>query len=374
MYPYGSPFGSVYAAPAATYTNANTFTPIVTQQGGAFNPSQQYRSSSNSRSRSRSRSTGKRYHRGTSRPTARETGYPYALPQAASIPARRAIMVLGATGLVGSATARPLLSQFGGQIDIRLGVHHRSKAKFGRQVGAQIAVVEYRQPDSLVTAMQGVDTILAIPPRTDDRVQLIYNVIDAARQAGVRHVILISVTGADSRAVTVLNEFCDMEDYLMQSGLSWTILRCNYFSDNFAAMSEELKHGSLQLPLQRGTIAPVAVADIGDCCAYILARPSNFVNQVLHLTGPQVLDGPGIAAVLGKWMRKDVQFRSLPAAQAYQYFLKKGIPIFQARSLVELFSYWAQNTNNRASQDVQRILNRPPASLLTTLTSYHHRL
>ena len=164
---------------------------------------------------------------------------------------------------------------------------------------------DFANPKACADALRGVTRAFLIPPSSADRADLTINAMNAAKQAGVRHIVLLSVAGLieSSDASSFGKQFAAMEKHLAELRVAHTVLRAASFMDNLVAGGTMLyQSGQLRNAMGTGAFAPVAVADVGRAAAAVLTSedlPQKVAN-VFTLTGPAALTSPEIAAILTK--------------------------------------------------------------------------
>src|SRR6266536_4150871 len=140
------------------------------------------------------------------------------------------ILVVGATGNLGGAVTRMLLAQ--GQ-PIRILARSQSNYQPLADAGAQVVLGDLKQRGSLDAACEGADIVITTASAgergVEDTVQTVdwegnRNLIDAAKTAGVKQFIYVSVAFADPQSpVPIFQAKGRTEDYLRESGLPYTI-------------------------------------------------------------------------------------------------------------------------------------------------------
>jgi NAD(P)H dehydrogenase (quinone) len=88
----------------------------------------------------------------------------------------------------------------------------------------QVRHVDYVQPESLTTALEGVGRLLPISGTPGDRVAEHANVIDAAKQAGIELLAYTSVLNADTTTMLLAADYHATEQRIKDSGLPYAVL------------------------------------------------------------------------------------------------------------------------------------------------------
>ncbi len=215
------------------------------------------------------------------------------------------ILITGAAGYVGNNLVRRLVE--GGQ-PVRAMVRHMDKAedRLG-DIRARVEIVtgDVTKPDTLASAMQGVEAVVHLVAvaieqggATYERIntQGTINVVDAAKAAGVRRFINMSQNGARSDSpYRFLASKGKAQDYVAQSGLAWTAIRPSVIwgpQDEFANIQARLiRLTPLIFPVvgDGGALfQPVWVGDVIEATARTLDR-ADAAGQEYALGGPEVL-------------------------------------------------------------------------------------
>lgn len=225
-------------------------------------------------------------------------------------------LVTGATGQQGGAVAHALLAA--GQT-VRALTRDFARAETLTNAGARVIVGDMTDPQGMKRAFQGVaraflmGTPYADGPEAEWR--QLKTCIDAAQDAGVKHVVYSSVQrAADLTDVSHYAQKLRAEEYLHASGLSWTILRPVLFMDNFGAeaLAGNLLAGRLHAPMPPHVATQlVAVDDISRAAATVLAAPEKWAGKTLDLAG-DTLTWEEIAQAIGTAIGRTVDFYPLP--------------------------------------------------------------
>jgi uncharacterized protein YbjT (DUF2867 family) len=229
----------------------------------------------------------------------------------------RQVLVVGATGTQGGATARELL---------RTGVSVRAltrdpasaAAKALADAGAQVVRGDLDDPAGLREALAGVDGVFSVQDLIalgdEGEARQGIAVIDAARAAGVRHLVQASGGGADrSPDLPGFTGKSLVEQHLRSSGISHTIVAPTWFMSNWdwPYFRPAILAGVLALPLDPTTpLQQVAPVDIGRLAALAFADPERWAGQRVELAGDE-RPIARTAAALGASLGRPVSYRQV---------------------------------------------------------------
>ncbi len=205
------------------------------------------------------------------------------------------ILVVGASGKVGRATARLLLDS---------GAAVRGMSRDPRQLadlaasGADVAEGDLRVPASLVRACEGVEQVLAaahaFTGRGNNNARNVDEagnraLIDAARIAGARRFVFVSAIGVrPDHPVDFFRYKYAIEQYLRNSGLEWVILRASAFMETWAGMiAEQIAAKGTAPVFGRGdnAINFVSATDVARY-AFMALRRQDVHYRVIDVAGP----------------------------------------------------------------------------------------
>lgn len=231
------------------------------------------------------------------------------------------IVVIGATGQQGGATARHLLAQ---EWRVR-GLTRNPQGAAAQALaaaGAEIVSANMDDRASLDRAFEGAYGVFSVQNfwlpdvGVAGEVRQGKAVAAAARAAGVRHFVYTSVGGAERK--TGLSHFdskWQIEETIRSLGLPATILRPVFFMENLTSPMMGPRDGVLANALKPATsLQMIAVDDIGAFAALAFARPQEFIGQALELAGDS-LTMPQVAAAMTRATGQPVRFVEVPLEQ-----------------------------------------------------------
>ena len=267
------------------------------------------------------------------------------------------ILVLGATGTTGGEVARQLIAE--GQRP-RLLVRNLEKASEFEGT-AELVHGDLDRPASLAAALKGVSKVYMVSAGASVAA-LESHVVDAAKRAGVGHVVKLSVITADQPALTFARWHGQSEQHLMASGMAWTMLRPGNFMTNSLAWAGTIKsQGVFYQPTGDGKWASIDPVDIGAVAVKALTQAGH-EGQAYTLTGPESLSAAGHAAIAAKVLGRPVTFVDVPPEAARDGMLKSGMPPVYVEALLDLLSVMKRGGADIVTNDVERVLGRKPAT------------
>src|SRR6266536_29900 len=170
----------------------------------------------------------------------------------------KTVLVTAATGTVGR-DVRKLLSKKGAAV--RAGMRDQAKAR--KQFGADIALATFDFEDaaSFPGALKGIEKAFLLPPLMPNQVEVANAFVDAAKRAGVRHIVKLSAIGADASPPYTFGKWHAANvQHICEVDLAFTILRPNSFMQNFNTYFPP-RDGAIYLPWGNGKASFVDTSD-----------------------------------------------------------------------------------------------------------------
>jgi len=227
----------------------------------------------------------------------------------------------------------------------------------------EVAVGDFLNPASLDAALQGVEKAFLIPPTDPRSVEMQVNFIRAAKRAGTRHVVKLSVNGADVNSpVRVARWHAEGEKELEASGIPFTHLRPNAFMQNLLGLAPTIvSQGEFYQPAADGKVSHIDVRDIAAVAAKALTE-NGHQGKTYVITGPEALSYDEAASKISKAIGKPVKYVNVTPEDFKKSLLGWGIPEYMADGLNEFFAairagYCAVVTNT-----VEEVTKRKPIS------------
>jgi uncharacterized protein YbjT (DUF2867 family) len=271
------------------------------------------------------------------------------------------ILVTGGTGLNGQELLRVLSAK---GVAVRALVRNPARAEaIAALPNVEIVQGDMARPETLAAGLRGVDRAMLISSSDPMMLDVQTNFIDAARKAGVKHVVKLSgiMPELDS-AFRFARMHGEIEKRLEASGMAFTHLRAGEFMPAyFRQVPNITAKGAMFLPMEEARIASIDVGDIAEIAAKVLTG-SGHEGKTYPLTGPEALTMTEVAEKLSAAAGKTIRYVNVPPEAARQAQLAAGMPPYLADALFELFAERRNGKEAKVWPDAQALIGRRPTS------------
>lgn len=257
-------------------------------------------------------------------------------------------LVIGATGTVGSELAR-LLETAG----------HTVRRATSRSAGPGQVHLDLTTGAGLSEALAGADgAFLLSPPGHTNQDVLLGPVIEAAKAHGVGKLVLMTAMGADADPTSPMRR---LELQLEASGLTWNVIRPNWFMQNFHTfwLHGIRTQGAIQLPTGTAKGSFIDARDIAAVAAALLTG-DRFANRAFDLTGDEALDHAQVAALLSAELGRPLRYDDITPEVMRPGLLAAGLPEAYADFLLLILHYFKLGAAERITTAVQDITGHAP--------------
>ncbi|MDB6216534.1 SDR family oxidoreductase [Streptococcus vestibularis] len=272
------------------------------------------------------------------------------------------IGMTGVTGKLGSYVAN--LVDKKGIASVHLA---RSPERAKLYASAEIRKMVYANTSEVVDALKEIDILLMVSARENpERVKEHKDFLDAAKLAGVEHIVYTSFYGADEKAIfTLSRDHAQTEAYIKELGFTYTFLRDNFYLDILIDIA--LENGEIRGPAGSGLVSAVARKDTSRVAAEILLNPKEWENQSLNLTGPEDLSMQEIVALLSKETSNAITYVDESVEEAYESRKKWPAQTWEYDAWVSTYTAIKAGEQAGVSTDIEKVLGHPASNLLDTL-------
>lgn len=229
------------------------------------------------------------------------------------------ILLTGATGNVGQS----VLKYF--QPSAHQSLFIASRQSSGLQ--SNELYFDFETPGSYTETLCRIDVLFLLrPPHISNVEEYFIPLIDAAKQAGLKHIIFLSVQGADKVSYI---PHAKIEKLIVKSGIPFTFIRPSYFMQNLTTtLADDIcRYSRIVLPSGKARFLWVDVDDIGRAIAAVLVAPAKHKNKAYTITGKELADFRHIAEMLSKSLGRKISFENRNPLSFYFYKRRTGMQI-----------------------------------------------
>lgn len=259
------------------------------------------------------------------------------------------VLVTGGTGRVGQEVVGELLKR-GASVRV---LTRNKDAQL--PAGAEVAVGDLMDPESVKSALGGVDKLFLLVGNVADELTQALLTVALAREAKLKRVTYLSVLHAERfPGVPHFIGKQTVEDALKASGTPFSILRPGYFFQNDVGF-KELLTGPGVFPAPIGTVGVGAVdmRDIAEAAAVTLTADGH-AGKSYNLVSHSVLTGPGAAEVWGKALGKPVVYPEVPLDEVEKQF-RQMVPPWYAMDMRLMFQGYQERGNAPSAGDADAL-------------------
>ncbi|MBE7177022.1 MAG: SDR family oxidoreductase [Mucilaginibacter polytrichastri] len=282
------------------------------------------------------------------------------------------ILITGASGQLGSKTIDHVLKKGIDPSDITGLVRDPDKGKELITKGIRLKKGDYNDHASLVEAFTGISKLLLVSSNdrqaVENRTAHHINVINAAKEAGVQHVVYTSFVRKpgyqDSAIAGFQNAHVQSEDYLKSSGIPYTILQNGIYMEMIPVFAGEkvMESGVVVFPAGTGRASYVLREELAEAAAHVLTTAGH-ENRIYPLTNTRSVSFQDIAGGLSALSGKEIRYQS-PAVHDFEAMLKSyEVP----DQYIGMFSMWgtalSQGTMDVEDATLSRFLGRAPMTV-----------
>lgn len=272
------------------------------------------------------------------------------------------ITISAATGQLGQLVV-PLLLQHVQPSELNLVVRNPSKAEPFAEQGIRIQQADYADFDALVKGFQGTDKLLLISGfgTVPERIQQHRNAIDAAKQAGVKHIVYTSFIDADPASPSqIAIVHADTEAYLQASGVAWTVLRNGVYADEvMREAAQPLQTGVLMSPTNGAGTSFIARNDIAHATVAVLLGKGH-EGKIYTLTGPEAITQAQFAQLPSQVTGKPIQYVPISFEQLEAGLRQTGMPDMIVSLVIGMHQATAQGRTAPVTHDFATLTGHAP--------------
>jgi uncharacterized protein YbjT (DUF2867 family) len=277
------------------------------------------------------------------------------------------ILVTAAAGNVGSEIVKELKRN---NIPFKAADIKELKDILGENV--EYVYYDFENPETYEKAYKNVNKMfLNRPPQMTEFKNSIFPAIDAAKEAGIEHIVFLSMIGVNRRV-----PHYKIEKYLIKSGINYTFLRSSFFMQNLCNVHGEIirRENDLLIPAGKGKISFIDIRDVAAVAVRVFMDNSGaYFNKTLKLTGSEALDFYEVSNIMTRILGKKIIY-SNPKSK---YFIKKMLSYGFPKDFVQVMKmiYFIVRLGKAGDlfKDTEEILGRKPIKMEKFIKDYADR-
>lgn len=276
------------------------------------------------------------------------------------------ILVTGANGQLGRLVIKELSQRVG--LEIVAGVRSIAKANDQASSGVTLAHVDYDNPDSLVSSLEGVDRLLLISSsEVGQRSRQHANVINAAKANGVSLIAYTSILHCNRSTLLLAEEHQQTERLLEESGIPYVLLRNGWYTENYlSSLSQVLALGQIFSCAAGGLLSLASRADYAAAAAAVLLG-NDQAGKVYELAGDVPLTMEQLAAEISRQAGKPIQYTNLSESDYSSMLVSIGLPESYAKMIADSDAKAAFGALHEESGQLSKLIGRNTTALATSI-------
>ena len=271
------------------------------------------------------------------------------------------ILLTGATGKTGSATAKALNER---GIKFKALIRNEEKREGIESLGGEVIIGSIENKEAVDQSMVDIETALILLPNSENQLSLEKQLVDSAKQAGANRIVKMSSIEATPDATSPIPRLhLESEEYIKQSGLNWTMVKPNFYMQNLLASAATIKdQGKIFLPMGEGKTGMIDTTDVGKVLAKVLSEDGH--ESMNHeITGPEILSFFEVAEIFTQGLGKQVDYIDVPLA-AYKETLGQFLTNqWHLDAVIDLFKGIADGGIEEKTDTYSNLMGESPKSL-----------
>jgi uncharacterized protein YbjT (DUF2867 family) len=268
------------------------------------------------------------------------------------------ILVIGALGNVGIQVVNEL--QAAGR---RVRAADRDLPRLRETFGDSVECIRFNfsDPTTFAPTFESVEKMFLLrPPQISNVKRDMFPAIDAAKRAGVRYVVFLSVIGIEK--MTFIPHY-KVETYLKGQDFQTTFLRCSFFMQNLSTTHREeiSKRNEIFVPVGNAKTSFIDVRDIGAVSAQVLTGEGH-AGRNYDLTGAEALDYWQAAKILSETLERDIIYRNPNVFHFFMETIRRGAPFSYALVVTGLYTSTRYGMAELVTDSVEKLTGRKPIS------------
>lgn len=278
------------------------------------------------------------------------------------------ILVTGANGHLGRAIIHSLLKK-GISPDTIIGlVREETKAQDLKAKGIELRVGDYDWYTTLVKSFEGVEKLILVSGRDlTTRVEQHDNVVTAAKEVGVKHILYTSFFDENKFKSSpfdfVSSSVKATDATIKNSGIAYTLFKNNLYAELLPFMlGQDVLNGGIYLPAGEGRAAYVTRPDIAEAIANVVMQEGH-LNKEYNISNTENVSLAEVADLLSEVKGTEIKYTSPSKKDFIVTMEKKGLPSQVIKIFAGISEAIKSGEFQSATTDLEMLLGRKPTTM-----------
>lgn len=280
------------------------------------------------------------------------------------------IVVTGTAGHLGALIVQALLDRGAAPYEVVATGRDTARLQHFAHLGVHMARIDYDDPTTVTGAVGPGDVLVLVSGTAmGHRVQQHTGIIAAAKRAGAGRVVYTSAPKATTTALVLAPEHKATEEYLAQSGVTCTILRNGWYSENYEQQIQAARaQGEFFGSAGDGRIASASRQDFAEAAA-VVALDDSYTGRILELAGDTSWTYADLADAIARHAGRPVAYHDLTPEEHLARLTEAGLPEDQAKFDVALDGNTRDGLLSMITGELGATITRPTTTIEATLAT-----
>ena len=278
------------------------------------------------------------------------------------------ILVTGATGNLGKATIHSLLNKGISANHIAALVRDESKSAELKSTGIQVRLGDYQDFESLTSAFEGVEKLLLISSSSDivHRFNQHKNVIDAAKESGVSHIVYTGFDMKDLQQSTMVEDVqyhAYTNEYLKQMAVPYTLMNNTLYADMIPVIcGKNILENGISIPAGAGKVPFLPITEMAEALTVVLTTPGHEYKEYV-IAAENAFSFAEIADMISEITGTTIAYNQAEVQAYIAQLVHLGVSEDDATYLARFAGAIAKGEFDTNKSDVKQLLGRDITSL-----------
>ncbi|MBC8043956.1 MAG: SDR family oxidoreductase [Rhizobacter sp.] len=268
---------------------------------------------------------------------------------------KNVIVITGATGNIGAEVIKYLR---GADAEIRAAVRDAASSKSD---DVNYVSFDFEHPETYLAALDGATKLFLVrPPAISDVKQFINPVVDAAKAAGITHIVFLSLLGAEKNSIV---PHYKIERHIEASGVPYTFLRPSFFMQNLSTThrDEIRSRNEIFVPAGNGKTSFIDARDIAAVAAKTLIETGH-EGKSYPLTGSEALRYDEVATIFSEVLGRKITYTHPSLLRFIFHYIGKQ-PFAFTLVMSAIYTTARLGLAGALTDDTEKLLGRTPITM-----------